>query len=76
MAKNEVPTVKLRRTSAGNLRNFFFIFTVQWVLLRTHAHFVDLEKHFKHMVSRPLYDQTRPKYFSNFASPQYRTNTP
>ena len=28
MAKNEVPTVKLRRTSAGNLRNFFFIFTV------------------------------------------------
>lgn len=28
MAKNEVPTVKLRRTSAVNLRNFFFIFTV------------------------------------------------
>ena len=28
MAKNEVPTVKLRRTSAGNLRNFFFIFTI------------------------------------------------
>ena len=28
MAKNEVPTVKLRRTSAGNLRNFFFVFTV------------------------------------------------
>ena len=28
MAKNEVPSVKLRRTSAGNLRNFFFFFTI------------------------------------------------
>ena len=28
MAKNEVPTVKLRRTSAGNLRNFFFMFNL------------------------------------------------
>ena len=28
MAKSEIPTVKLRRTSAGNLRNFFFFFTV------------------------------------------------
>lgn len=28
MAKNEVSSVKLRRTSAGNLRNFFFFFTI------------------------------------------------
>ena len=28
MAKNEVSSVKLRRTSAGNLRNFFFVFTI------------------------------------------------
>ena len=29
MAKEkEIPTVKLRRTSAGNLRNFFFFFTI------------------------------------------------
>ena len=28
MAKNEVSIVKLRRTSAGNLRNFFFFFTI------------------------------------------------
>ena len=28
MAKNEVPSIKLRRTSAGNLRNFFFFFTI------------------------------------------------
>ncbi|WP_435162539.1 MotA/TolQ/ExbB proton channel family protein [Candidatus Pelagibacter bacterium nBUS_25] len=28
MAKNEVSSIKLRRTSAGNLRNFFFFFTI------------------------------------------------
>jgi flagellar motor component MotA len=28
MAKNEFPSIKLRRTSAGNLRNFFFFFTI------------------------------------------------
>ena len=28
MEKSEIPTVKLRVTSAGNLRNFFFLFTI------------------------------------------------
>jgi len=28
MAKNGIPNIKLRRTSAGNLRNFFFLFTI------------------------------------------------
>jgi len=28
MAKNKIPTVKLRRISAGNLKNYFFFFTV------------------------------------------------
>ena len=39
MAKSEIPTVKLRVTSADNLRNFFFLFTIlgigSIVLVRT-----------------------------------------
>ena len=36
MAKNEVPTVKLRRTSAGNLRNFFHLYC-NWCCINSHC---------------------------------------
>ena len=31
MAKNDIPNIKLRRTSAGDLKNFFFLFTIMGI---------------------------------------------
>lgn len=31
MAKNGIPNIKLRRTSAGDLKNFFFLFTIMGI---------------------------------------------
>ena len=43
MAKSEIPTVKLRVTSAGNLRNFFLIFTILGIGSIVFVRFVTLD---------------------------------
>ena len=43
MAKSEIPTVKLRVTSAGNLRNFFFIFTILGIGSIVFVRFITLD---------------------------------